>query len=83
MSACPECGSIQIDLGGDGDFPNCRDCGFVQLDEHTLRMERETKEEYQLAKLECAPNRVPSYGAYQLGCRDADDEEHFMSRGAK
>ena len=48
MAACPECGSTLTEE--DERFPECYDCGFVQYDLWTLRIQAEVREEQAHAK---------------------------------
>jgi hypothetical protein len=57
---CPDCGS-EMRLRGDGHFPDCEMCGFVQLSAYSIQLRDETRREFEQAELESWPEPVPSY----------------------
>ena len=68
---CPKCGGEDMRRrGDDGEyFPTCEDCGFTEYDEETLQLQAEVGRDYEQAKRECWPNKVPSYRDYLAGDR--------------
>jgi len=51
MTECPKCGSADWNAEEDeGAWPSCNDCGFVQYDAETLRLQAEVQCEQKIAK---------------------------------
>jgi hypothetical protein len=59
---CPNCGSADVNPPDEGFWADCNDCGFIQYDEATLRLQAEVKREQKTAK--DIFGRVPSYAEW-------------------
>lgn len=59
---CPECGEEL--RSREGLFPDCQYCGLELLDEAAISLREETRREFERAKREYYPERVPLYEEY-------------------
>jgi Homoserine O-succinyltransferase len=56
---CSQCG-FELTERGDGQFPECLDCGHIEYDAEALALMREVERGYKQAQRDCWPEPVPA-----------------------